>query len=288
MAEDVEDDIGEEITDEDYGDAPQYYLLSLADREARFESPINISLGFCKDLILPHLCWYHFDKVPKKMKITNTGHTLILSAKYYEERPYIANGPLIGKYVFSQLHFHWGCNNMEGSEHTIDGSALPGEMHVVTFKSCYLTQESALKEKDGVAVISYFFKLQNAENPVLQRLLDAIPEIKDANSSFKLEPWPLSNMLMEFDKDYMVYWGSVTASGCHHFVLWFICRYPIGASLEQMESFRELNDSHGKPLIRNFRPVNPLSDRHVFHVNPSENKHSTLYPLALSNKRQRV
>lgn len=93
---------------------------------------------------------------------------MILSAKYSEERPYIANGPLIGKYVFSQLHFHWGCNNMEGSEHTIDGSALPGEMHVVTFKSCYLTQESALKEKDGVAVISYFFKvnfgLQFTEN----------------------------------------------------------------------------------------------------------------------------
>ncbi|KAL3280232.1 hypothetical protein HHI36_017728 [Cryptolaemus montrouzieri] len=55
-----------------------------------------------------------------------------------------------------------------------------------------------------------------------------------------------------------------------------------------MEAFRELNDTNGKPLTRNFRAINPLSDRHVFHVNPSNNKHTTLYPLALSNKRQRI
>lgn len=48
---------------------------------------------------------------------------------------------------------------MEGSEHTIDGTHAPLEMHVVLFKSCYLTQESALKKKDGIAVLAYFFKV---------------------------------------------------------------------------------------------------------------------------------
>lgn len=48
---------------------------------------------------------------------------------------------------------------MEGSEHTIDGAQQPLEMHAVFFKSCYLTQEAALKEKDGIVVLAYFFRV---------------------------------------------------------------------------------------------------------------------------------
>lgn len=35
----------------------------------------------------------------------------------------------------------------------------PIEMHVVHFKSCYLTQEAALREHDGVVILVYFFKV---------------------------------------------------------------------------------------------------------------------------------
>lgn len=48
---------------------------------------------------------------------------------------------------------------MEGSEHRVDGSQQPLEMHAVLFKSCYLTQEAALKKKDGIVVLVYFFKV---------------------------------------------------------------------------------------------------------------------------------
>ena len=33
----------------------------------------------------------------------------------------IRGGPLNDEYQFAQLHFHWGSNNEQGSEHTIDG-----------------------------------------------------------------------------------------------------------------------------------------------------------------------
>lgn len=48
---------------------------------------------------------------------------------------------------------------MEGSEHTVDSSHCPAEMHVITFKSAYLTQEAALKEQDGCATLVYFFQV---------------------------------------------------------------------------------------------------------------------------------
>lgn len=150
-------------------------IQGLVDNEGRKESPIDINLSRAVPLVVSSLEWHHHQLPPKKMKLTNSGHTsnnyfatitsfsdsflVILSAKWYQERPFLSNGPLSGNYVFSQLHFHWGVNNMEGSEHTVDGAQQPLEMHVVFFKSCYLTQEAALKEKDGIAVLAYFFKV---------------------------------------------------------------------------------------------------------------------------------
>jgi len=32
----------------------------------------------------------------------------------------LSGGPLIGEYVFHQLHFHWGNNDSVGSEDTIN------------------------------------------------------------------------------------------------------------------------------------------------------------------------
>jgi len=87
-------------------------------------------------------------------------YVVIASGKWGQERPYITNGVLSGKYVFSQMHFHWGINDMEGSEHTIDGRQFPGELHVVLFKSCYLTQESALKERDGIVILVYMLDVR--------------------------------------------------------------------------------------------------------------------------------
>lgn len=46
---------------------------------------------------------------------------VIVSAKWATERPYLTGGPLKDSYVFSQIHFHWGSDEREGSEHTVRG-----------------------------------------------------------------------------------------------------------------------------------------------------------------------
>ncbi|KAJ9579380.1 hypothetical protein L9F63_024512, partial [Diploptera punctata] len=108
---------------------------------------------------MPPLKWFNYDQPPVKMKITNSGHTVIISGKWGKERPYIGEGPLPENgYVFSQMHFHWGEYDNDGSEHTVDGKRYPMEMHVVHFKSSYKTQESALREKDGIITMVYFFQ----------------------------------------------------------------------------------------------------------------------------------
>ena len=57
------------------------------------------------------------------MIITNNGHTILLHLPdgYPQEKlPYIENGGLDSQYNFIQLHFHWGSDASQGSEHQIN------------------------------------------------------------------------------------------------------------------------------------------------------------------------
>ncbi|KAG5878208.1 hypothetical protein JTB14_009773 [Gonioctena quinquepunctata] len=257
----------------------QLWIRKLTQTEGCFESPIDISITKSKEIELPPLEWANFEIPPKKVKVTNTGQTVIFSAKWGRERPHISSGPFLGKYVFSNWHLHWGKNDMEGSEHSIDGVKYPAEMHVVTFKSCYLTQESALKEQDGCATLVYIFKLQDAPNPAFQTIVEALIDIPKAGTSRKIQPTIIKNLVGKFTSDYFMYWGSVNTEKCIHFILWIINRIPIGVSSDQIDALRFIFDEKGNPLMRNFRNLN-TQKRSLFHVNPSSSKYSTLLPLS--------
>lgn len=45
----------------------------------------------------------------------------------------LVGGPLEGKYILEQFHCHWGPNNEEGSEHTIDGKKYAGEVSIILY-----------------------------------------------------------------------------------------------------------------------------------------------------------
>lgn len=38
-----------------------------------------------------------------------------------KRKPSISGGPLNGEYEFAQFHFHWGSDDLHGSEDEIDG-----------------------------------------------------------------------------------------------------------------------------------------------------------------------
>ncbi|XP_050515806.1 carbonic anhydrase 2-like [Diabrotica virgifera virgifera] len=255
------------------------WIRDLPMNEGCFESPIDINLKNAKEMDLPPLIWMNFETPPKKTKITNTGHTIIFSAKWKEERPYIANGPLIGKYVFSNFHFHWGADAMEGSEHSVDGYKYPAELHVLFFRSSYLTQEAALKEQDGCAALVYLFNLQDEINPTFQIIIQSLEHIADANCSKKIENIVLTKLIKPFQDDYFFYWGSVSTEDCIHYIMWLIAREPIGISIEQLNALRYIFDENGDPLLRNYREVQDLHNRTILHISPSTSRYATLLPL---------
>ena len=44
----------------------------------------------------------------------------------------IKGGPLTGTYKFEQFHFHWGTDDKEGSEHTLNGQLFSSEVYLTS------------------------------------------------------------------------------------------------------------------------------------------------------------
>ena len=67
------------------------------------------------------------------------------------------------KYKLAQLHFHWGNNSGQGSEHTISGYQYPLEMHLVHINRKYVNKDSTdyLSNKNGLAVVGIFFEVND-------------------------------------------------------------------------------------------------------------------------------
>ncbi|XP_032667160.1 carbonic anhydrase 1-like [Odontomachus brunneus] len=254
-------------------------IQQLANIEDILESPIDLNISYMKVIELNPLLWYNYNVMPKKLKLTNTGYTVILSGKWEAERPYLRDGPFASNYVFSQIHFHWGETNMDGSEHYVDGGSMPMELHAVHFKSDYETQEAALRRDDGVVILVYLFELQADHNPLLDGILRALPLVQAAYSSVRLTPFLITNIMRCFQRDYFVYWGSVKMISYRNSVLWVISREPVGISMEQVAQFRTLYDKREVPLLTNCRPLRDRGDRSVFHVCPSGTTHATLLSI---------
>lgn len=55
--------------------------------------------------------------------IENDGHTAKVTFKDRKVQPHLSGGILKERYIFEQMHFHWGESDNIGSEHIIDGKA---------------------------------------------------------------------------------------------------------------------------------------------------------------------
>ncbi|XP_011873786.1 PREDICTED: carbonic anhydrase 13-like [Vollenhovia emeryi] len=156
---------------------------------------------------------------------------------------------------------------------------MPMELHAVHYKSDYGTQIAALRQNDGVTILVYFFQLQAAPNPLLDDIVNTLPFIQAAHSSIRLIPFPISNIMRCFQRDYFVYWGSITMTNIRNSVLWLISREPLGISIDQIAEFRTLCDERKLPILTNRQPLQDRCNRNIFHVCPSGSRYATLLPI---------
>ncbi|XP_043483786.1 carbonic anhydrase 7-like isoform X2 [Leptopilina heterotoma] len=220
---------------------------------------------------------------PRGTEITNNGHTVMLVMNATVPAR-ISGGPLKnGTYVFEQMHFHWGENDAEGSEDLINNHSFAMELHAVFFKEEYKSMIEAIHHTDGLTVLAYFFEVDDKPNLSFNQIISILPLVEDLDSKDQFShPLQLEDFLQPKNlnlQNYFTYNGSLTTPPCTEAVTWIDFKEALQLSHNQIEAFRRIRSTAGQKLTHNFRPVQPLEDRIVYHNVPSNEFNRIHYNL---------
>ncbi|XP_053135029.1 carbonic anhydrase 15-like isoform X3 [Hemicordylus capensis] len=212
-----------------------------------YQSPINIDRRKAqRDKNLDEISFEGYDQAPPgRWRLLNDGHTVVmnLDGASAAEQINITKGGLRDIYRALQFHFHWGDLNRNGSEHAIDGHRYPMELHLVHVNTKYKTINEAKGHPNGFAVLSFLFKVSEADNTNYNTIVAGLRNISRA--------------------------GSFTTPGCEEVVTWTVFEEQIPISKSQLSAF--VNTIYFKTagttplkMTSNFRPLQPLNSRKVY------------------------
>ena len=162
----------------------------------------------------------------------NNGHTIQVN---YSEGDTLTVGDT--SYQLAQYHFH------APSEHRVNGTAFPMEMHMV-----HRTAGGRL------AVVGVFIE-EGRHNPAFDPVWSNLPTKKGAETHLAAVTVDIDALLPGTRTTYR-YDGSLTTPPCSEGVRWFVMTSPIGLSAAQIGQFTAL-------ISGNNRPVQPLNRRQV-------------------------
>ncbi|XP_034744985.1 carbonic anhydrase 4-like isoform X1 [Etheostoma cragini] len=231
--------------------------------DGHHQSPINIvTRKTLKDERLTPLEFNNYQQIFRD-SIKNNGHSVKVGVPHLST---ISGGGLPTTYKAVQFHMHWGKQGGPGSEHTIDGEQYPMELHIVHMKHHYTDLSTALADPEGVAVLGFFYERSNSANRKYDPIINTLRSITATNSNTSLSSVSLAQLIPPEKNltNFYRYKGSLTTPGCTEAVIWTVFENTIPLSMDQLRVFSELQFHNGKPMVGNFRPVQPLNGRQVF------------------------
>ncbi|XP_052756085.1 carbonic anhydrase 2 isoform X4 [Galleria mellonella] len=214
---------------------------------------------------LPGLPWIHSGS--RDTGITYRLEYLLIRGKQFvaayftfdasAERPVLNGGPLIGQYIFEQMHFHWSVDEYTGCEHVLDGRGYAAECHFVHYNSKYQSMEAAMGYPDGLAVVGFFLEEVDAPNPKFDSLVHGLEGISKRENSVVLTAESLSwmNSSNLHEGSYVTYKGSLTTPPYTECVTWIIYEKPVQIGSQQLSLMRKLEGPNSLPIERNVRPT---------------------------------
>ncbi|XP_072939723.1 carbonic anhydrase 13-like isoform X2 [Epargyreus clarus] len=239
------------------------------------QSPISISIQKCPT-------WSSLEPLRFRGYWNNPGHAVLSntgSTAYYtfdtSTRPRLSGGPLIGEYIFEQMHFHWSFDDYTGCEHIVDGHGYAAECHLVHYNSKYPSLEAALAHPDGLAVVGFLMEAVDAPNPGFDKLVSGFEKIRKRDQAVELSPESLAFMNRDDLNvgNYVTYKGSLTTPPFTECVTWILYEKPVQIGNEQLSLLRQLEG-----------PDNSLIDRNVRPTQKHPPGHSVIYVKQLKSK----
>ncbi|XP_052861206.1 carbonic anhydrase 2 [Anopheles cruzii] len=225
------------------------------------QSPIALSqrATVIKDGIQPLDYFGHWDGLGKA-KMINTGSSVMITFSDRPFRPFIVGGVLGSKYIFEQLHFHWGQEDGSGCEHTLEGSTYSMEAHAVHYNAKYGSFAEAVDKPDGLAVLGFFVQAYGTDDcPAFGKIVAGLQHIQAYGAQIDVDADCLSWMgMQDLNRHYYTYKGSLTTPPYFESVTWLVYKTPIYVSSAQLAAFRQLQacpKDESKKIVNNYRPV---------------------------------
>lgn len=199
--------------------------------------------------------------------ISCSGYSVVLEPSNEPTTLYFDEDGASVEWTLAQIHFHWGADDSEGSEHTVDGEAMPLEMHLVHWDKA-VTEEFSY---ESLLVLGVFFEIGD-HNDDLEYLIETFDQFQanDTSLSFEVnDSFDFLNLVPDdAGSDFYFYDGSLTTPTCDETVSWKVARSTLTVSADQMTRFREIQTvafgaEEREDLSYNFRPVQRLNGRFV-------------------------
>ncbi|XP_043655549.1 carbonic anhydrase 15 [Drosophila teissieri] len=238
------------------------------------QSPIAISRRKVISLSLPPLEFAFYDEFfDELVTVRNSGHTVEFQVPttIYGVRPYVTGGLLQDCYDAEAVHFHWGSPESKGSEHVLNGRRHDLEMHIVHRNTKYLNLQEAFRYSDGVTVLAVLFKVVRSGpifyQPGLTEIFHSLLHLGNFNATYTVqERLTLGSLLGSLDRgNFYTYKGSLTTPPCSPVVQWHVFGEVLPISHQDLPKFWNLRDERGRPLLKNFRPLQAQENRAIFH-----------------------
>ena len=88
-------------------------------------------------------------------ELLNAGSSPVFNIDGSKGGAKLSGGPLdCDEYALQQFHFHFGCENGQGSEHLIDNQAFPAQV-LITSYSYFMWNSKIIMGSNGIIVILY-------------------------------------------------------------------------------------------------------------------------------------
>ncbi|KPJ03399.1 Carbonic anhydrase 2 [Papilio xuthus] len=235
----------------------RYYDPEQISKLRASQSPIAISVHRCPTWSsLDPLQFRGYWDNSANGTLLNTGQTAYFTFES-SARPRLCGGPLIGEYIFEQMHFHWSVDDFTGCEHVLDGHGYAAECHLVHYNTKYQSLEAAVAHPDGLAVVGFLLEVVDAPNPSFDEFVEGLEKIKKRDQTCEVSSESLAWMDREdlSSGNYVTYKGSLTTPPYTECVTWIIYEKPVQIGSEQLGLLRQLEGPDSIPIERNVRPT---------------------------------
>lgn len=185
----------------------------------------------------------------ENLRLNNTGFSWevkLSSQSSMSSALYGANLAKNVRFRLDQFHCHWGLNEHQGSEHTVDNKSYSAELHFVHYNmEKYHTVSKAARHVDGLVVLGVFLDANESHHnhAELEKIVAHLKSIQLKGEHTTLKQAVRLENLLPTNRSYWSYQGSLTTVPFYESVTWFVFKQPIKCSKSQLDRFRSIKSS---------------------------------------------